>query len=229
MKSKWYESKSLAIAMRKKGYSLRRVHANLGIPKSTLSGWFKNIDLTSKQKQKLDDSWKKGLINARQKAVIWHNQQKQSRIDEARHQAELSLDKLDLSNIAVIELALSLLYLGEGRKNSAYTSLRSSDPLILKFFVSALEKSYKISKNSFKCELHLRADQNSDKLKKYWSKQLSIPLVNFTSVSKDSRTLGSKSYAWYKGVCVVNCGNAAVQRKLLFLSKMFCEKIYKGS
>jgi hypothetical protein len=44
----------------------------------------------------------------------------------------------------------------------------------------------------------------------------------------DSRTKGSKTYEYYKGVCVLRCGNAAIQRKLLFLAEEFCKKIIEN-
>ena len=43
--------------------------------------------------------------------------------------------------------------------------VRQFDPLILKFFIKALNKNYGITPNKIKCELHLRADQNPQKLK----------------------------------------------------------------
>lgn len=41
--------------MRKKGASLRDVVRELGVPGSTLSGWFKNVNLSSYRREVLRD------------------------------------------------------------------------------------------------------------------------------------------------------------------------------
>ena len=73
--------------------------------------------------------------------------------------------------------------------------------------------------------MHLRADQNPILIKQYWSKELNIPLENFTSISVDKRTIGSSTYPTYNGVCVLRCGNIAIQRRLLYLARNFCKEI----
>jgi hypothetical protein len=75
----------------------------------------------------------------------------------------------------------------------------------------------------------LRADQNPEKMKRFWSKELGLPLNSFGYVALDKRTVGSKTYPHYKGVCYVRCGNAAIQRKLMYLSEIFYKKVIKNT
>ncbi len=224
MKSKWYGFKPQAIELRRNGNSLRNVAKVLNIPKSTLSGWFRDITLTPEQQLVLRKNWLENLRNARRKAVVWHNQQKVARLKEAEQLAMKTLESINISNLNILELALAMLYLAEGAK-SAGTLLGNSDPLILKFFVAALEGVYCIDVSKISAELHLRADQNPEEMKRYWSRELNLPLDNFKSVSIDKRTAGSPTYPTYKGVCVLYCGNIALQRRLVYLSRGFCEKI----
>lgn len=225
MNSRWAHLKSQAIAVRKRGASIRDVEKQLGIPRSTLSGWFRNVELSEKKKELLKKKWAGALIVARKKAVIWHNTKKAERIAQASFAATETLRKLDLTRNEVVELALAFLYLGEGAKKAISTSMGNSDPFILKFFVSGLQKVYQVPLVDIKCELHLRADQNSKILKKYWSKALGIPLVNFGASVVDVRTKGTTTYPHYKGVCVVRCSRVAIQRKLLYIAKGFCEEV----
>jgi len=225
MKSRWFELKSKAVRLRKSGKSIRFIEGKLGIPKSTLSGWFKNIELSTKQKKVLKDNWNKSLVIARSRAVLWHNQQKENRIKIAKEEASDLLKKLNTSDNNILDIALAFLYLGEGFKKSTETGIGNSDPLILKFFVSVLGKNYKIVPARIKCELHLRADQNPNEMRNYWSRTLGIPIENFKSTSIDYRTKGTVTYPHYKGVCVLRCGNIAIQRKLVYFSEIFCKKI----
>lgn len=224
MQSKWYELKPQAIKLRQKGISLREVAKTLNIPKSTLSGWFKDIQLTGMQKKKLKANWLNALGKARKQAVKWHNTQKEVRMKIAKSQAEEVFNKLNLEDNSIIELALSMLYLGEGAKQGR-TLLGNSDPMILKFFINALKKIYNLDVTKFKCELHLRADQDPDKMKKFWSNELNMPLSSFASASFDGRTAGKPTYDAYRGVCIIRCGNIAIQRRLVYLSQLFCEKL----
>src|SRR3989344_3885517 len=155
MRSKWFNLKQEAISLRKIGNSIRDVEISLGIPRSTLSGWFKSVELTHRQKINLKNRHKENLIKAREKAIIWHNNQK-------------------------------------------------------------------INKIAF--YLHLRSDQNPRYMKKYWSGELDVPIERFGKVSIDKRTLKTKTYSHYKGVCVINCGNVAIQRKLVYIGRKFCKK-----
>lgn len=225
MISRWFQYKREAIQLRKQGYSMNQIEHKFGIARSTLSGWFKKVKLTSTQRKKLAGNSKIALVAARKKAVLWHNAQKQKRIEEAKLQAIESLKHINIHNNYTCELALAILYLGEGTKATPDTSMGSSDPLILKFFLSCLKKIYGLDAKKIKCELHLRADQNPITLKRFWAKELNIPLSNFKQTTIDRRTVGSKTYPSYKGVCVLRCGNVAIQRKLLFLSRSFCEQI----
>ncbi|OGE33639.1 hypothetical protein A3C59_00155 [Candidatus Daviesbacteria bacterium RIFCSPHIGHO2_02_FULL_36_13] len=225
MKSKWYELKPKAILLRQKGTSLRKVERLLKIPRSTLSGWFKTIPLTQKQQLILKNNHRISLIKARKSAILWHNRQKALRIKSAENEAIEVFSKLNINDVSVLELALAMLYIGEGFKADSGTGMGNSDPLILKFFIKALKKCYNLDTNNIGCELHLRADQESDIARKYWSEALNLPLTNFRSVSIDKRTIGSPTYPTYHGVCVIRYGNIAIQRRLISLANKFCMKI----
>lgn len=227
MRSKWYELKPKAIYLRKKGKSIRNIEKTLNIPRSTLSGWFKNIKLTVIQNKVLKDKHKKALIKARKKAILWHNKQKSNRIKFAENEAEKTLLKIN-NNTETIELALALLYLGEGFKKSPKTGMGNSDPLILKFFLKIMLSIYKIKIEKIRFELHIRADQDPELIKKYWAKELNAPLNRFKSVSIDNRTIGKPTYPDYKGVCAIDCSNIAIQRKLVYIGRKFCKKVIEN-
>ena len=140
MKSKWFEFKEAAIRLRKQGYSMSKIEKKLGIARSTLSGWFKKVKLTPSQRKKLLKNSKNALVEARKKAVIWHNKQKQKRIEEAECQALNVLNNINIEDKHILELALSVLYISEGGKTTDQTAIGSSDPLILRFFLSSLKK-----------------------------------------------------------------------------------------
>lgn len=211
--------------MRQQGIALREIERDLGIPKSTLSWWFRGIKLTQKQNLILKQNADRGLIKARKEAVKWHNAQKRSRLQTAAQEAADTLKKIDSSD-HFLELALAFLYLGEGMKKNS-TAMGNSNPAILRFFVRAIESLYDVPANKMKCELHLRADQDPHTLVAYWSMELGIPVANFGKSSVDKRTAGRPTYPSYKGVCIVRCPSVAIQRKLLYIASEFCNRPHK--
>lgn len=224
MQSKWYELKDKAVQSRRRGQSVRNIERKLGIPRSTLSGWFKNIALSKKHSEKLHQSWLGALGKARQKAALWHHAQKQQRLLEAKEYAQTILEKIDGNDRFVLELALAVLYIGEGRKKSDATALASSDPAILKFYLNSLRRLYSVDESRLLVALHLRADQNSDEIKKFWSCQLKLPLQNFKQVYKDKRTIGIKTYSHYKGVCDITYCDVSIMRRLVSLAELFFDR-----
>lgn len=103
--------------------------------------------------------------------------------------------------------------------------MANSDPLLLKFFLKILVNIYKIDIKKIRFDLHLRGDQNPELMKKYWANELGAPINRFVYVSVDKRTLGRPTYPHYKGVCIINCGNVAIQRKLIYIGRKFCENV----
>lgn len=217
--------KSNAILLRKTGRSIRDIELRLGIPRSTLSGWFKYLKIARKYRVALFRRWKAALAKARIEAAKWRNAQKQKRLDEAKKAALKIVNSLNFRNKNLLDLALAMLYLGEGAQNDKETSMGNSDPNILRFFINVLNLNYGLDKDNIKCELHLRADQNADAMKKWWAAKLRLSLKNFTYVYFDKRTKGTKTFDHYKGVCLVRCGNVAIQRKLVNIGKEFCNRV----
>jgi hypothetical protein len=225
MISQWFKLKPKAIALRKKGHSIRDIETELGIPRSTLSGWLKYIKLTKAQQKALKVRWNKTLIKSREKSIVWHHEQKRLRLEKAEEEADATLAELDLNGVYTQELALAILYLGEGSKKNSTTSIGNSDPLILKFFLKMMIDIYGLDVKKIRFDLHLRHDQDPIEAKKFWSKELGVPMERFKKPSIDSRTKDRKTYSTYHGVCVIDCSNVAIQRKLVYLSRKFCEKV----
>jgi len=227
MKLVQFGRKEAATRLRRRGLSIGHIENKLGISRSTLSGWFRDIKLTQQQQEKLLERWRGGLVKARVKASQWHKKQKELRLIKAKEDANQILNNLNLRDKNIAELALAMLYMGEGIKSNDETGMGNSDPLILKTFLRILKNNYDIDIKKIRCELYLRADQNENEVKEFWANELKLPMENFKYVHFDKRTEGTKTFSNYKGVCLIRCANVAIQRKLLNISKGFCELIIK--
>ncbi len=219
--------KESAIKLRKKGKSYRDIENILGVSRSTLNGWLKNIKLTKEQKNELHKNWLNALVTARKKAVLWHNKGRNERREKARKEVEEFVSNIDLDK-KIQEIILAAFYLAEGGKTEDSFVLANSNPEILLGVVNLLRKVFTIDESKFRCCLHLRKDQDENTSKKFWSKTLNIPESKFYKTQFDKRTV-KKTYTHYKGVCVVNYLDLAVQRKVLYLGEKLLDTINKNT
>ena len=186
------------------------------IPKSTLSGWAKDIELSNKQKerikQKIIDSGKIGRPLA-----VAANHRKIEQWKEGVRNSVKHFENISLKNPKLGKLVCGLLYLCEGSK---YPSTRclvfgNSDPWIIRCFINLLRNSFNIDEEKLRCRIMYRYDQNLKELNEYWSNVTRIPLHNFYKSKPDSRTKGKSTLKNdYKGICAVHYLNTNLQFKL---------------
>jgi hypothetical protein len=223
MRSQWSHYKEQALVLRADGLSIRTIEKQLKIPRSTLSRWFSDVQVSEEQLSKLKNRQMAGLVYAQMKAAEWHHAQKQLRFLSARQEALRVLDKIPIET-EILDLALSMIYFarGVGGESGAFSS---SNPRILKLYLSVLRNNYNISSSELSCGLYLRSDQSPEEIIKYWSEVLDIPRQQFKQISIDKRNSDKPTNNLYKGVCMVRCGNIAIQRKMIYLYNLFCEKV----
>lgn len=88
-----------------------------------------------------------------------------------------------------------------------------------------LREIYSVDEKKFRVHLLLRADQDEQTLKEFWSRTVKIPITQFMRSHFDNRSQGKKSYATYFGVCVIYYYDVRIQRKLLALSDLLIKAI----
>ena len=217
MESKFLSLKSRATSLRKRGLSMRYIENKLEIPRSTLSGWLKNIELSQKQRKKLLNNWRNGLANARKKAALWHKEDGNKRRRAIRDEIEKFTSGVRIDK-KIWELVLATFYLAEGTKKESCFVFANSNSGILKGIIKLLRFSYKIDESKLRCCLHLRKDQSEEQAISFWAKTLNIPKSKFLKTQFDKRTT-KKTYEHYKGVCVLHYYDMALQRRILYIGE----------
>lgn len=172
-----------------------------GIPKSTLSYWFKSLQIPDESIELLR---KKELLTRRQaqeKAVIANRNQRGKYLLQIRKEYRNLKVKIKQKDYALI--ALTMLYLGEGSKtNKGYLTLGNSNPEVIKLFIRLLRQNFTIKEHKFRCTVQCRADQDIRLLEQFWSEVTNIPPKQFYKTRIDPRTINKPSRKLdYKGVC----------------------------
>lgn len=215
--------KEAAIKLRKKGKSIRDIENILNIPRSTLSGWLRNVKLSKKQKKRLYKKWLAALVKARLKAAQVNRKARIERINTIKRNVKKFISKITVDKI-LGELIFATFYLAEGTKKENSIVIANSDPIVLKAFLNLFKYLYKPDKSKFRCCLHLRQDQSERQLKDYWSKTLNIPKSHFIKTQFDKRTI-KPTFKKYKGVCVVFYYDMNLQRRILYTGKDLLNKM----
>jgi len=217
--------KEKAIKLRSKGKSLREIEKILDSPRSTLSGWLRNIKLSKKNKERLHNKWLVALVKARLKAAQVHKKKRLERIKKIKQEVKEFITNASINRL-LGELIFAIFYLAEGTKRENSIVVANSNTKILKAFLNLFRYLYQPDKSKFRCCLHLRKDQSEEILKNYWSKALSIPKRQFIKTQFDKRTIKS-TFKNYRGVCVVYYFDLSLQRRILYTGEELLKIINK--
>lgn len=213
-----------AVRLRRQGVSFPTIEKKLEVHRSTLSGWFSALKLSDSAQKIILNRKKDNLKVARVLAAKSKNLARE--VKKKKVKAEVAHDFFSLpKDKTVKEALLAMLYLGEGFKRTSTIGLGNSNPRILYVFVKLLREIYQVPNSRLSCYLHLRADQNSEKEKKFWSKSLKIPLSCFRKSQIDKRTTGKKTWKNYHGVCAVYCHDAELEKHLTAWQEVLLEKL----
>jgi|GEM_PF-5392742 len=221
MLSQWYELKPAVLALRRNGKSLTFIEANLGVPRSTLAGWCKDIKLNEAQRQAISNGKLTGLSKARAVLASARQLRQETTDKKAQTEANRTLATLHI-NPELVRLALAMIYRG---KQNSYQGLvfRSSDPGMIALIIAALRVGFNVNSEELACEIHLHLGQDGIREVHYWKKRLALPSAKFKLLF---RNIPLKSIDDTKhGVFQISFSDIAIQRKLVYLYKSFSEEI----
>ena len=205
-------TKAEVIKLRLQGASYSQIKSQLGVSKSTLSGWLKKYPLSPKRIRELRDFSEKRIESFR-------NTMRKKK--EIRQQSVYQKEKEYLYPLSNKELypAGLLLYWGEGAKTTpAASSLSNTNPSIVKFFVYWLLYILHIPKNKIHIKLHLYSDMDGESETDFWSRELKIPKEQFKKPYLKTSTLSGLTYKSFgHGTC-----------NIMVYSRDLTEKIIQG-
>lgn len=209
---------------REEGLSYNEIAARIGISKSTLSYWLRDIPLKPEHEARLKERMRTNRATFAARA--WSiNRERYARARREAYQGGMKVVDALPNETAVDELALAMLYLGDGSKSGNRAEMASTDPNILRYFVQALVRLYAIDvqRLSFRLNLVEAARPFEQELKLWWSQQLACPLARFIKTQFDPRSRARQLTGDYHGVCTVTYNDTYLQQRLLGLAHAYLE------
>lgn len=198
------------------GFSYNEISEQVGVSKSTLSHWLKHISLTLEQEEKIQQR-----IEKNQAAFVAQARKtNQKRFKDARKQAfQLGVEVVSVlpENDAVHELALAMLYLGEGDKTGNRVQIANTDPAVLQYFLWAVERLYQIDRAEMTLRLNLveTARPLEDQMKNWWSEHLNCSISQFIKTQFDQRSQNPNLTEDYRGVCTITYNDTYLYERLV--------------
>ncbi len=168
MKSKLKQRK-LAVGLRKDGFSLKEISDKLKIAKSSASVWVRNIEMSTKAKERINQLKKVGINKAKK---INH----ENAVVRNKKCIDWSIKIFSKKELSIFEYQMicSLLYWGEGAKFSNRIEFTNSDPKMVKVFLESLCVGFGVDRSKLRVNLHLHNYHNEFKQKKMWCDLLKI-------------------------------------------------------
>jgi predicted transcriptional regulator len=192
-----------ATRLRQKGISMGEIANRLGVAKSSVSYWVRDIELTKSQRRKLNQNGHSvDAIEKRRIARLANTKKKRDEIiQNAMREAEsLSRDALWCIGVA--------LYWGEGGKTQNCARLSNSDPVVIKLMMKFFKRYSGVRVSEYRAHIHTFSEGNVQPALSYWSQISGIPEKSFykTYVKKSKSTKNKRMTLPYGTVqiCIHN-------------------------
>jgi len=212
-----------ATKLRRTGKSYNEIRQLLGIPKATLSDWFRNQKWSKELSKKLND---RVLEESRIRLAALdkiRGKNLERLYGEARKEAEEEFGLLKNHPLFIAGVSI---YWGEGDK-STKSGFRISnvDPGMIRIFRKFLLDVCRVEEKRIRVGLLLYPDLNDEDCKKYWVKNAGLSANCFTkSVTIQGR---SKHRRVLYGVCGIIYSSRFLKEKMLIWIRLLSEEYAK--
>lgn len=220
------EDKRKAIEFRIKGKTFSEIRSIIpNLPKSTLSGWLRDVKLTKKQRKLLLKNIKRVTYNARVKAGWTRRIKNEERTRDFISEAEKEFASFSKNSLALIGIVL---YWAEGGRKSSYFQFTNSDPVIIKTIMKWLREFCKIAEEKMKIRIYIHKIYAHEKCENFWSKVTSIPISHFQRTIYKPTPHRIKKNLDYKGCVQIRVLNTEFFRKIMGWQKGMIKYFHLG-
>lgn len=168
--------RNLAIRLRRLGISVREIQRRLGVSKSSISLWTREVQLTELQKRRLYLNIRTGRLRG---SIIAAENKQRRRADQEKQlylEGKKEFGKTRRRDCFVAGVAL---YFAEGDKRGASLAFSNSDPRAIQFMMTWFRDFLLIPEEKFRGYLYIHDNQNSNRARNFWSQLTKIPLEQF--------------------------------------------------
>lgn len=157
------EEKRQARELRRQGYSFGEIAKELGVSRSSVHNWCKDIKITSKQKKRLDN--KQRQMGDNNKGALANKER--GRKQRISYQ-QVGRKKAQEGNY--LHCIGCMLYWAEGTKSRNSIGFANSDPEMILVFMRFLRESLQVPEEKLRMKVHCyaRTEEEQTRIEQYW-------------------------------------------------------------
>lgn len=205
------QDKALVFKLRQEGKSYRQIQKEVGISRSTLTAWFKNIQ------------WSNHISEGHKKKNLGASKERMERMNMVRklklqyHYALVeseAIKEYEIFKKETLFWAGLMIYAGEGDKKTRHQiRISNSEFYLHKIFIQFVVTYLKLPKENFKIGLLLYPDLSEEVCIKRWSTELHLESRNFykTHIIKGKDSVKRLQY----GIGMSIISSTSLKKKLL--------------
>lgn len=227
------EEKQKAIAMRREGKTYSEILKVVPVAKSTLSIWFKEVNLAKSQVQRITE---KRIAGQRKGAEARRNQ----RINYSTEIFEKAEKEIGILSTREFWLMGVMLYWAEGSKEKDFSPgsgirFSNSDPNMIRMFVFWILRTFSLTLRSIKFEIYIHKtyERRIEGVKRYWSDKTTFPLEMFNTVyykRHNPKTIRKNIGNMYNGLLSVRVKSSSrMLRQITGWTRGVCQNNIAGS
>jgi hypothetical protein len=162
------DERNEARRLRALGWSIREIQAHLGVARSSVSIWVRDVPLTQEQRDELIARVRLGPLVAGERSAAHARERRREYQDRGRVLAR---------NDDPLYAAGCMLYWAEGGKTRNSVKLTNADPEVLRFFAHFLRKCFDVDDDSMSIYCNLFADhiERQREVETFWLALLGLP------------------------------------------------------
>lgn len=198
-----------AVALRRKGYSIRDIAERLNVSRSSASVWCRNVLLSASQTAQLVRNSENGRIKGSFLGAATNQRRKLERIAFLRKKGTEDIGVFTSRDMLMVGLGL---YWGEGYK--AYkggASLINSDPRIIAFMYQWFREVLQLGPQLFRPQIFINSIHRprAKKILRFWAHLLKLPESQFRRIVflKVKNKKVYENYDSYYGVLALRLRN----------------------
>jgi hypothetical protein len=172
--------RDMARKLRLEGVSMREIERRVGVARSTVSAWVREIELTDHQREELVARGMAARTRARR---IYYRARRRRSQDEGRAVARRG---------EPLHAAGCMLFWAEGSRHRNHVQFVNSDPAMVAFFMSFIRRYFKVPNESIRvaCNLFVDHEERQREIEGFWLATVDLPrsCMTKTTVNKYSRS-----------------------------------------
>jgi predicted transcriptional regulator len=166
--------------MRHSGFSVKEITKELGVAKSSVSVWVRDIELTKDQKIRLSEKGHTLEVIEKRRATRLANES--ARKEVMINAAISEIDKLSKRDLMFFGIAA---YWGEGAKKKPNSvEFFNSDPKFVRVMMRFFKEVCCVPNAKFKGRIQLHEHLNPRKAERYWIEVSGIPFSQFQTTTQ---------------------------------------------